>query len=192
MVRSRGVVAAVLVAGVSLVGCAQQGAPASTADSTTKTTEPLRISLCENPGDLTAWMRADGLPVDDARCTAEPTDRRVLRAFGKWTFPPTGRNQQHVESVEIAVFADRAGDGSSAFDDLKGSYPPHEQRSVAGHYARVANTRGRTLVNLPELAEPLNITITTAMTNATEPEYAGIRAAHLRALEQLVAALAKT
>ncbi|MBB5960138.1 hypothetical protein FHS29_006761 [Saccharothrix tamanrassetensis] len=191
--RSRGaVVAAVLVVGVALGGCAQQAAPASPVGSTTNTTEPLRINLCDNPGDLTAWMRADGLPVDDARCTGEPADGRTLRAFGKWTFPPTGRNQPHVESVEIAVSPDRGKDGSSAFDDLKGSYPPHEQRSVAGHYSRVANARGRTLVNLPELAEPLNITVTSAMTNASDPEYAKIRAAHLGALEQIVPALARS
>ncbi|MBM7810038.1 hypothetical protein [Saccharothrix algeriensis] len=190
MVRSRGAVAAaVLVAGVSIAGCAQQVESAGPAGSTTGTTEPLRISLCDKPGDLTAWMRAEGLPVDAARCTAEPPDGRAVRAFGKWAFPAGGRPR--VESVEIAVFADRGADGASAFERLKGSYPPHEQRSVAGHYSRVAHARGRTLVNLPELAEPLDITVTTAVVDASEAEYADIRAAHLGALEQLVPALAK-
>ncbi|RKT54320.1 hypothetical protein [Saccharothrix australiensis] len=190
MVRSRAAVAAaVLVAGFAATACAQQVAPAGPAESATRTSEPLRISLCDSPGDLTAWMRADGLPVDDARCTAEPGDGRALRAYGKWAFPPSGRGRPPVTSVEIAVFADRGADGAGAFDELKGSYPPHEQRSVAGHYARVAHARGRTLVNLPELAEPLDITITTAVTAASDAEYAGIRAAHLGALEHLVAEL---
>ncbi len=193
MVRSRGALAAaVLTAGLSLAGCAQQVTPATTPDSTARTTEPLRISLCDNPGNLTAWMRADGLPVDEARCAPEPPDGRKLRAYGKWTFPAAGGSLPRVDSVEIAVFADKGADGVSAFDNLKGSYPPHEQRTIAGHYSHVANARGRTLVNLPELAEPLDITITTTMANAADAEYAKIRSAHLNALEQLVPALARS
>ncbi|XVV06508.1 hypothetical protein ACQPW3_14405 [Actinosynnema sp. CA-248983] len=191
MVRSRGTAAA-LVAVLSLTGCAQPTAPAGPAPTTTRTAEPLRVSLCDAPGDVVAWMRADGLAVAEARCTAEPTDTRPLRAYGKWAFPPSGRGTPHVESVEIAVFADRGKDGGSAFDDLKAAYPPHEQRTVAGHYAKVAHGRGRTLIALPELPEPLDITITTAMTGATDAEYARIRAGHLGALEQLVAALVRT
>ncbi|CAL9546237.1 hypothetical protein SUDANB95_04301 [Actinosynnema sp. ALI-1.44] len=190
MVRSRGTAAA-LVAVLSLTGCAQQPAPAGPVPSATRAPEPLRVSLCDAPGDLAAWMRADGLPVAEARCTAEPTDARPLRAYGKWSFPPSGRGTPHVESVEIAVFADRGPDGGSAFDDLRAAYPPHEQRTVAGHYAKVAHGRGRTLINLPELPEPLDITITTAMTGATDAEHARIRAGHLRALEQLVATVAR-
>ncbi|MBW4716853.1 hypothetical protein [Saccharothrix obliqua] len=187
MVRSRGAVAAVvLAAGVSLVGCAQQASPATTPDSAARATEPLRISLCDNPGELTAWMRADGLPVDQARCAAEPGEGRALRAFGKWAFPAS-----RVESIEIAVFPDRGPDGGSAFDSLRGAYPPHEQVTVAGFYSKVANTRGRTLVHLPELAEPLDITITTVLTGASEADYAAVRAGHLRALEQLVPTLAR-
>ncbi|MEJ2852901.1 MULTISPECIES: hypothetical protein [unclassified Saccharothrix] len=189
MVRSRGTAAA-LVAFLSLTGCAQQPAPASPAQTTT--TEPLRVSLCDDPGDLVAWMRDEGLAVDAARCTADPTDPRPLRAYGKWAFPPGGRGTPHVESVEIAVFADRGPDGGSAFEDLKAAYPPHEQRTVAGHYAKVATGRGRTLIALPELAEPLDITVTTTMTGATEAEYARIRATHLGALEQLVATLVRS
>ncbi|CCH30046.1 hypothetical protein ABZ816_31745 [Actinosynnema sp. NPDC047251] len=191
MVRSRGAVAAAVLA-VSLGACAAQVSPASSVDSTTRTSEPLRISLCESKGDLTSWMRAEGLAVDDAKCTAESTDSRKLRAFGKWTFPPGSRDKSHVESVEIAVFADKGADGVSAFDNLKGSYPPHEQRAVAGNYSRVANARGKTIVNLPELAEPLDITIATTAAGATDTEYAEIRAAHLRALEQLVPVLTQS
>ncbi|NUT94405.1 MAG: hypothetical protein HOY78_20530, partial [Saccharothrix sp.] len=97
MVRSRGTAAA-LVALLSLTGCAQQSAPAGPAPTTT--TEPLRVSLCDDPGDLVAWLRAEDLAVDEARCSADPTDTRPLRAYGKWTFPPAGRGTPHVESVE--------------------------------------------------------------------------------------------
>ncbi|MEU4804665.1 hypothetical protein [Actinosynnema sp. NPDC023587] len=188
MVTSRGALtAAVLV--VSLGACGQQVSPAASVGSATRPSEPLRTSLCDAEGDLTSWMRADGLPVDDAKCTAESTDARKLRAFGKWTFPSGSRAQSHVESVEIAVFADRGTDGGSAFDDLKGSYPPHEQRTIAGHYSRVTTTRGKTIVNLPELADPLDITITTTVATSSDAQYADIRAAHLRALEQLVPVL---
>lgn len=189
MVRSRAAAVAAVLA-VSLGACAQQVSPASSVDSTTPTSEPLRVSLCDNAGELTSWMRSDGLPVDEARCTADPTEPRKLRAFGRWAFPPGNRSR--VTAVEIAVFGDRGPDGGSAFDSLKGSYPPHEQRAVAGNYSRVANARGRTIVNLPELPEPLDITITTAVADASDAEYADIRAAHLRALEQLVPVLTRS
>ncbi|MEV0676386.1 hypothetical protein AB0I60_07650 [Actinosynnema sp. NPDC050436] len=191
MVRSRGAVAAAVLA-VSLGACAQQVSPAASVESTTRTSEPLRISLCASAGELTAWMRSEGLPVDDAKCVDESTDSRAPRAYGKWTFPPGGRDGSRVESVEISVFADRGADGASAFDSMKGSYPPHEQRTVAGNYSRVANARGKTIVNLPELAEPLDITITTTAATASDADYAAIRAAHLRALDQLVPVLTRS
>ncbi|GAA3853287.1 hypothetical protein GCM10022243_18590 [Saccharothrix violaceirubra] len=186
MQRSHGAaVAAVLLCG--LTACAQPSDDrASTASSSEVAAGPVRASLCDRLklADLTSWMKIGGSPVDQATCAAQGSGE--ARAYGRWTFPSGS-----VEYIEIVVQDDKRADGSRLFDELRTAYPAHEQRTVAGHYARVANTRGKTLINFPDLAEPVDIVIVTKSTSGTgaEETYAGIRTSHFGAFEQLVPAL---
>ncbi|MEU5696475.1 hypothetical protein [Actinosynnema sp. NPDC020468] len=194
MVRSQGAaVGLILVCGLSATACGQAQNAQSASSPANPTQEiaagPVRASLCDTikAADLVSWLNAGAVAADRATCSADPGTSGAIRAYGKWTFPSTGRSD--VEFVEISVYDDKLADGTRLFDNLKGSYTANEQRQVAGHYARVANTRGKSLINLPDLGQPVDIVLQTKSAATGDDAYASIRASHFGAFERLVPAL---